>query len=1340
MRFPNKPIPTFSTCVVIFSFFLLFPIKVTCALAQELPTDFPLHRIYQHGTDYQGTPFAYAITEDKYGSILFGNDNIGIQHINGTQSYAIPLPFNMVAAAFATDKNGRIYTSSSSVLGFLKRTSNEPYTFESLASLISDSAQVIPFLHDIELFPDSENVVFISLERAYIYHKEEHNITELNPQGAFFDVQTFGSKTYLTDTQAGLFELSVSGNLRHVSTPFKAGENRLISLQNELFLYTEMHELWHYSSDSIWIKQADFTFFINKPKNEILSISALQEGSIVFTSLAGVHIFDKKGHLLETYSDSDLLPSSVAGFAYEAKNGTLWISTPNGLVSIERKKDLRQFVASQGVPEKGIRTVSSLGDLILLGTESGLYLGKNNQFKKNLDSVAIFSFLPIKRGVLAGTSKGLYIITRSEKVHKLSDDMFVQFMFTEPQNEDVVYYYDSPNALKRADIISDTKATHTELFKTSLTPYTLTHDSLGNLWMGTRNLGLFQLITERATNRVQKITSHKVWDTQSGLPSELNNVTIFLENDVRFLTNKGLYKLSVNRDSIVADTSHSINKAGKSFGYWPFVHQGDTIIYTSSAAGIDGKFSVNPRSKSLSWDNLPAARIKPFGNLISIHVSQIGNIFIATPSNLFYVKKDSISEKKFEKPLMLLTHLSAEPDSSLFSGWESSFSSAKIIDYEWNSLRFKWSLISFYPNSFNRYRFRLKGATIRWSDWSDETYADFRTLREGTYQFEVIGKDLLGNESSVIRYPFTIQPPWYRSIWAYLFYGFSFLLLIGFVIRWRTSYYVKKQVELESQIHIRTRELAKKNRELELVNQVKTKFYSNISHEFRTPLTLIKGPALLLQQDLAESNSKSSTNIEAIIANSDRLQVMIEDMLTISKMETGEFELHIQRFDLSSLLSKIRDSFYPLAEQKKLKLQIHIDLKSPEFVIYADKKQLEILISNLVSNSIKYTLQGEINLTLCRNENNIFLSVEDTGIGISEKDLPHIFERYYRGQSTKLSHSGSGIGLNLVYLISELHGISLTYQSEIQKGTKVSLDIPGTLEALQGKYIIIENAESLLETWKDCSENLQVETLNQAISKETSISSLSEKDIPLILLVDDNEAIRDYIKSILSDSFQFVEYAQAKDALQLFDTLIPDLILSDVMMPGMDGFEFTKKIRENVLLKHIPILLITAKAGDLNELTGFQAGANDYILKPFSPEIVKARVWGHYQLLTNLRKFYLEESAKRDDNESAHNLEVNELTTIIERIQLYLSDPDFSVEHMAGVLNMSRTTLHRKMKKLAGLPTQEFIKKQRLEFSLNLLQQKKVSISEIAYAAGFRSVSYFSRAFKAEYGFNPSDI
>jgi len=509
-------------------------------------------------------------------------------------------------------------------------------------------------------------------------------------------------------------------------------------------------------------------------------------------------------------------------------------------------------------------------------------------------------------------------------------------------------------------------------------------------------------------------------------------------------------------------------------------------------------------------------------------------------------------------------------------------------------------------------------------------------------------------------------------------------------------------------LFIKSSQINKEKIHLENLSEIKSRFFANISHEFRTPLTLIKSPVQSLQSEISDENQKRKLNL--IDSNATRMLELVDQLLQLSKIDSGNLKLILKDGNIGAFIHTIIEPFNFLATEKKLNFTSTID-ETPNNNLF-DKDVIEKIITNLVSNAFKHTTQNDV-ITINSSviNSNLKIVVSNSGSNLKKEDLNKIFERFYQKDE---SQQGFGIGLALVAELVNLYNgtIETTIVSD-----RLSFIVILPLSSINKKAVVIEpkNSEGIQET------------------------NIIETGKPILLIVDDNFEIRLVLKDIFKDDYQIFEAEDGEQALKIAKKEIPDCIISDVMMPKIDGFEFTKKIKNDELTSFIPVILLTARTSDEDHLQGLKSTADAYLIKPFNNDIVKETV---NQLITERKKLhqrYSQELVLKPTDIVINSVDekfIEKLQTVLHK---ELANAEFSSEDFAKEMGMSRMQLHRKLKSLLGVSATEFLRNERLRVSCELLKKGNANISEIAYAVGFNDLSYFSKCFKEMYNCTPTE-
>lgn len=548
-------------------------------------------------------------------------------------------------------------------------------------------------------------------------------------------------------------------------------------------------------------------------------------------------------------------------------------------------------------------------------------------------------------------------------------------------------------------------------------------------------------------------------------------------------------------------------------------------------------------------------------------------------------------------------------------------------------------------------------------------------------------------------------------------------------------------------------ELGEKNEELKRLNEEvlelthsRLVFFTNISHELRTPLTLIADPVEMLLEDTG-IKGKSRELLKMVQRNALALQQLVSNILDFRKIQNGKMELKLYRFDIVKTLTMWVGDFQLTAERKQIRLHLDVDDLKGSHEMIADQEKISRIVFNLLSNALKYTpAGGEIFVSLKDEGANLRLDVRDTGKGISQDEADKIFERFFQAKGAA---SGTGIGLALVKSFVELHHGEARVESEPGKGSDFIVVIPrkqeGDSQVIHNDVDIVDNsANASASDSKNVVDESVLQYIDDGDRSRGKVQQLVSENTnrPTVLVIDDNTDIRQYERTLLQDEYVVLEAADGKEGLAVALKEVPDLVICDVMMPVMDGLEFTKQLKTNTATSHIPVIMLTAKNLEEHRAEGYEHGADSYITKPFHSKVLLARIENllrQRQLLKNLYQG-TKEAEKEISEAHLEDRDKQFLKQLQAIIQKNLSDSEFGVEDMGQQIGLSRVQLYRKVKAMTGSSVVDLLRKARLAKARRLLETRSMSVSEVAYEVGFSAPSYFTKCFKEEYGMLPGDV
>lgn len=797
----------------------------------------------------------------------------------------------------------------------------------------------------------------------------------------------------------------------------------------------------------------------------------------------------------------------------------------------------------------------------------------------------------------------------------------------------------------------------------------IAEDQQGRIWAGTRDgLNLFDEQQHRFIPYTG--TDNTIQGAISGIqPDDQGNVWIS--------TSKGLVKLYDSFRKLQVFNNYT-GMGNMQFSLPAFCKTADGLVLFG---GINGLIYFYPQS----------IQLKPFDLRVSFTGLDILNTRVA-PGSSYNVLDQSINEVQSLR-----------------------------LSHEYKQFTVYFSTFNYIAPASIQYRYRLEGFDNDWQLCDNIPKAVYTNLKPGNYTLEVQATGPLGEQSPVRSLAVRVQPPWWRSN---IFYSALILVLgaLGFIAYRVIRERVKAKAALRKERNERERS--------EHLNQMKMDFFTNISHEFKTPLTLIVAP---LEEMLNSSvpEKKARKYHERMLNNARRLYQLVDQLMDFRKTEHGLKKLELAEGDIVGLMRDIYSSFLELSRQKNIKYTFKAN--RPGFTCYFDRDAIEKICNNLLSNAFKYTRPGDtVVLGFEQQNDQMLLTVSDTGLGIASADHERVFERFYQVNYSD-SNWGSGVGLAFAKSLAELHHGTIALESEPDKGTVFTVRLPvshneqGNEEMNNSHYysLLVDNYAAPVTQTDDADED-----------EAPEIATVHQQHL---LIVDDNVQIVDYLAGYFENQFRVTRAYNGEEAFQQVEAQAPDIVICDVMMPGTDGIQFCKKIKKNIITCHIPVILLTAKSEPVHQVKGLEAGADDYVTKPFSLPVLDAKVQNILRSRRRLKEYYSSATEIVPENIALNTLDEEFLRKAIAIVEESLSDPDFSVLKFSRNIGMSRSSLYLKLKAITGESTTDFIKRIKFKKAAELLETKAYSVTEVAYMSGFSSLSYFSTSFKQYYGVLPTE-
>lgn len=1032
----------------------------------------------------------------------------------------------------------------------------------------------------------------------------------------------------------------------------------------------------------------------------------------------GVNKFDKNLNLFNSvtsniFDEKGLRSSYVSSFA-EDKGVNVFVGTGGGLSSFDPETRLfRHFDIKAARGTNSYLSIASLKmnkrNQLMIGTFSdGVFIldpvtTRYKQFvrgdnEQDLNSNYIFCIEEDRKG-------NIWVGTNGEGINVLNADSKVITRYTPHPKH--------PNDIKLPinGFIRD-----------------IEEDSNGDFWIATHGGGIALLQPSTGKFTIYNTANNKLPNDKvlSLLEDRSGNIWAgtFGGGLVRFQKQTNQVTVFAEKNGLLNSTIYEILEDQKG------------LIWVSTNKGIS---SIDPATGKINnYTHHNGVQNNNFIHGAGICLST-GEIFFGGVEGFNYFNPLQL-RKNNNIPSVLITDLRISNQSVIPSGdgpIKENISVAKEINLDFKqNFALSFVALNYTSPEQNQYAYILEGFDKEWNYVGNTNSVSYTNLDPGDYVFHVRASNNDGvwnNEGASIK--IFVHPPFWRSIYAYILYV---LIVAGLLIylRYNSIRKMNRKFALE-QIRVQAEQDRKEAARVHELDMLKIKFLTNLSHEFRTPISLILGPAdqLLSRQ----KNEQSGKQLQIINRNAKRLLNLVNQLLDFRKMEEQELKLQASEGELVSFVRETCDSFNDLSERKRISFEFKTQIE--QLYTHFDHDKMERILFNILSNAFKFTHDGgKISLELSASARNsgptvkwVSIKISDTGIGIPANKKEKIFERFFQNSSTaSILNQGSGIGLSITKEFVKMHGGAIEVDSEPEIGTTITIHLPFILLDLPA--IDKEGLAGITDAAPGTEPAPHAAEVNEG---DNPIYNIGEK--PLVLLVEDNEDFRFYLKDNLRLHYKIVEATDGKEGWHKALATHPQLIVTDISMPNMDGIEFTSKIKSDKRTSHIPVILLTALTGEKDQLTGLGTGANDYITKPFNVEILNAKIKNLLTLNSTLKSTYSRQIKVLAPDVKIESDDEKLLKEVMLYLEENLTNPKLSVEELSKHIGMSRSTLYSKILDLTGETPVEFIRSVKLDKAAILLKKSERNVAQIAYSVGFSTPNYFAKAFKAKFNMLPSE-
>ncbi len=1200
------------------------------------------------------------------------------------------------------------------------------------------------------------------------YDQESNTSKQFLPGSRINSIENTGDGKLWLGTPDGLYEVEVAhDSVRHHNT----------GTCQEIGYDKKRNALWLTGGGESGFRKFDLQNESSEKMDMPADVSQLRIGNPPYESMLmdgrdqlwlgtwGIGLF-RFNPVLEEFSRYPIYPEyrGTINKDYEAildifedRSGNVWLGTNGGGVCVLTKKLDFHSVGYHPEPNKGLANtrimtvVEDRNGHLWLGTiGSGLVWSPDRENFYPVDypeNIAKTSFFTIKNlfedkdGKLwAGTGQQVFEVVFENGIPKMQSahekygrTSFQRMMVSFLDTDDMLWM----GSLQSGLYLTDKKDKYNWVKrmygsdsdqgqqKSNRISYLL-EDSKGRVWVGTYN-GL-HIYNPKDTSLVIAEEYFKMEGEFSG------NIITCLDEDqqgnIWVGTPNGLNKLSEDELNHFTLEIFSEDDGLASNFIKGIAHDLSGNIWMSTNVGISKLLKESERM--INFDETDGVLGLNFTEASVFRNNKSGEIFFGGAQGLTYFHPDNIIEREeISKPVftsLSILNQSIAPG-QLHHGksiLEKSITHTKEIElsYRQNKIEVEFSALDFESEGKNNYKVFLENYDNSWTDIGHRRFAIFNNLKPGEYVLYVKSSNRHNHwNEEAASMKIIINPPFWQSWYALVFYV---LLVVGIVsiIRWNAV----KQVRLSNSLEMEKLQHDQDQK----MNEMKLRFFTNLSHEFRTPLTLILAPIKEMlgnKEDYALSEN-AIRKIGIIQNNSKRLLKLINQLLDFRKVESGNMQLHASKTDLNEFVYEVCHPFVDLAAINSIDFKIRGEIEDKE--VWIDRDKIEIVLNNLVSNAFKYADEkAKIEVALFEEEDEVLLSVSDNGVGIPKAEIDNIFERFYR-VGNKSGHGSSGIGLALAKRFAELHQGTINVVSTPNKHTEFTVSLP------KGNAHLSDT--QMVETESKARETQQYGQVESFVKNMLAPNiSTAEKRDELILIVEDNQELNQYLVSILSSHYK-VDYAlNGEEGFEKAVNLVPDLVISDVMMPKVDGFELCKNIRSKEELATVPFIFLTAKSDVQFKLLGARLGADDFLEKPFDPNLLLQKVKNIIERRKKLQKQYSRSVSLGPSEIQITPGEEIFIEKVIKTIETNLQNHKFTSDTLASEMNMSTSSLYRRLKSLTNASTAEFIRSIRIKRAAQLLADKERTITEIAYEVGFNDVKHFRTVFQKQFKCVPSE-
>lgn len=1298
--------------------------------------NFEIFRKIENDENSLCNDYINSIIEDTYGFIWIGTqkglsryDYENNSFLNFYKSQDSSGLSHQKVTSILFDRKGRLWIGTEGGLDLFDYATSS-FKKGSIGNILS-------FNRIINMIEDSYNNIWIGTQNS--------GLIKFNPDSNSYQIFSYNS-----NDQNGLPD-------EPVRTIFEDSKRDLwVGTRNGLFIYNP--------GNQSFLRFGKDIFEDKKLNNEaVRCIAEDKKHNLYIGTNKGLNIINLTNGVIKTYNSNNLLNKDQDNFyvysIFIDNSETVWLGTFfNGINYLNTFNQQFQYKCPSFKEHFIFSSIGPLAETqnkLWIGTNGGgliSYNGQTGQYEQhnidlpgstNITNAVKSIYIKGDTLILATeTYEMIYFSIKDNKVIKAFNTSFpalIQNIYSDNKGKLLLCANDTLGLrLFDPEALTDEVITYIGINKKKmLFPFStcVLNENPDIRWVGTRYAGLF--LHDLNNNTVIRFRS----DPENTTALKSNHITvIYLDsrNNIWIGTGDGglsLYNRE-NNDFI----NYGIKDGLPSRNIYGILEDQNGNLWISTLSGLSKFDPVNKNFTNYLYGNgFPIQELSEYSFL---KLSD-KRIILGGNNGMVIFNPDEITSNTFIPPLVITEFTSLPFDKNDQSPLIKKFITQNeniLLKHNQAGFMIQFVALNYIFPENNQYAYILEGFDNSWNYVGTRRMTIYTNLKRGNYIFKIkaSNNDGLWNDNYLSLNIRVLPAPWF-SWYAYILYSAIFIFF---------AWLFFKQLNLEHQI--KTKQIEQEN--MKKIHQLRIRMFTNFSHELRTPLTLITGPVEdLLQLSNLDNNIRDKLTI--IQNNAKRLLLRVNQLLDFRKHEAGKMQLKAIKSNFVPFIKDIFLTFHELS--KKNNITFTLKVSSQKIIFWFDPQLIEKVLFNIFSNAFNNTPYGgkievsvsliskkdgkDLSLTLETldpkklNDAFVEISIKDTGKGIPENDLEKIFDPFYQVDRHDQGDSGgTGIGLSLSKSIVELHSGTIKVESQTAGGSKFIVLLPAGSAHLKHEEMLSDYSKK--ESW---AQNLVPDV--SAFPEDEEVINI-EPTSRTILIIEDNEDVRNYINQSLKVYYKIIEAQNGEEGYSLATSYIPDVIISDIMIPGIDGLELCAKLKKNVHTSHIPIIFLTALATLKHVKEGFEAGADDYIIKPFNSDILKMKI---DSLITNRERIkeVFESKFPFDlSNVDSRSFEEEFLEKVYEILKRHISDSEFNIDSFSQEIGMSRATLYRKIKSLTALSPNDLIKNYRLKFSIQLLKEKKYSITEISYKVGFSTPSYFTNSFKKAYGYSPAEF